>query len=401
MPEPAPILIAGGGIGGLGLALALAGHGLASSVLEARAELAEAGAGIQIGPNGVHILRAIAVAERLAPLAGVPRAILVNHATSGRHLAELPLGAWIAHRHGAPYWTAHRADLHAALLEAARENGLVEIVPGFAIETFDVTGTGVTARSSDARTRSGAALIGADGLWSAVRERLIGPSVHAFAGKTATRTVIAASAMPALVDPGATGVWLAPDAHVVHYPVRAGAEIALVVICDEGWREPGWSGPADRAALLARMRGAAPALTAVLEAGEVWHKWALFDPQPLAAWSRGPVTLLGDAAHPILPFLAQGGVMALEDGLTLARELAASPDDPATACQRYERARRKRTARVQAASRRNGQIYHLAGAAAIARDLALGALPGRTVMSQLDWLYGWRPGDGAGAHARR
>jgi salicylate hydroxylase len=385
-----PILIAGGGIGGLATALALARYGIASRILERNREFTEAGAGIQLGPNGVRVLQRLDVAPHLEPLAGKPDAIRVHDGPSGARLADLPLGQWIVARHGTPYWVAHRADLQAALLRAVAGQPLIEVVTGFEIEQADADARHVEARASSGARAEGVALVAADGLWSSVRRLLFSAPPLPFSGKTATRTVIERAGAPDPFRANVTGAWLSPDAHVVHYPVRGGADIAVVVIAEEDWPGVGWGAPADREALLRRTAGFAAPLQDLLALGQEWRKWSLYDPGPWPVWTKGRVALLGDAAHPVLPFLAQGGVLALEDAITLAACVAARPCDPAAAFKDYEHARRPRAARVQGASRDNGRIYHLAGSLAQARNFALRVLPPSALMARYDWLYGWR-----------
>ena len=389
MPERAPILIAGGGIGGLALALALARTGRRSVVLEQRDIPTAAGAGIQLGPNGVRVLRRLGVADALRPLVGEPEALEVGDGPSGSTRALLPLGKWIALRHGAPYWVAHRGDLHAALHGAAAAEPAIALRTGFAVAGLDQADRSVVARSATGERVTGGALVGADGLWSTIREMCVDP-LPAFAGSTATRTVIPAAMAGRLAVPN-VGLWLSPGANLVHYPVRGGTEIAAVVIAREAWQGREWDVEADRSALLARLAGFYDSLVGPLSAAPHWRKWALYGLAPLPRWSFGRVTLLGDAAHPMLPHLAQGGVLALEDAIVLAACLAARPDDEAEAFRTYETQRRSRARRVQAASRRNGRIYHLAPPLAWARNALLRLAPGNLLMARYDWLYGWRP----------
>lgn len=389
MPAAAPILIAGGGIGGLASALALARRGIASRVLERQATFAEAGAGIQLGPNGIRILQDLGAAPHLEPLAGKPDAIRVFEGPSGARLADLPLGSWIAARHGAPYWVAHRADLQAALLRAVEHQPLIEVVTGFEVAHVRELPDAVAAQGPRGETR-GAALVAADGLWSRTRAHVLDLPPLAFSGKTATRTVIGRASAPEPFRANVTGAWLSPDAHVVHYPVRGGADIAVVVIAEEDWPGTVWGAAADRDALLKRAAGFAGPLREFLALGQDWRKWALYDPGALPRWVRGRVALLGDAAHPVLPFLAQGGVLALEDAVTLAASVAARREDIAAGFAHYERQRQPRAARVQAASQDNGRIYHLSGPMALARNLALRTLPASRLMAGYDWLYGWQ-----------
>ena len=389
MATPPPILIAGGGIGGLALALALAQKGRGSIVLEQRDAFAAAGAGIQLGPNGVRVLQRLGVADALRPLVGEPEAIRVHEGGTARTLATLPLGEWIAARHGAPYWVAHRGDLHGTLLAAAAAEPRITLRPGFGLAALEQTQEGVEATSAGGEALAGRALVGADGLWSSVRQVVCPAPAPQFAGATATRAIIPAAQAGALRAP-VVGLWLTPGVHVVHYPVRAGAEIAVVVIAGEDWQGREWEAEADRKRLLARMRGFHGGLTEVLARVPQWRKWALYRLPPLPRWSAGRIALLGDAAHPMLPYLAQGGVLALEDALVLGDCLEAHPGDEASAFRDFEAQRRARAQRVQAISLRQGRIYHLAPPLSWARDAALRLIPGAWLMAGYDWLYGWR-----------
>lgn len=385
-----PILIAGGGIGGLAAALALARLGLASHVLESRADLDDEGAGIQVGPNGTRILAALDVADIIRPLAGAPDAIRVLDGASARLLAELPLGAAIAARHGAPYWVAHRSDLHAALLSRATAEPLIEISTGITVVRGTTDQHGVRADAESGLSYRGRALIAADGIWSRVRATSFDPTPPSFALRSAARTVIPRDRAPPGLDANATFAWLAPGAHFVHYPVRAGREIAVVVIVADATASRDWGAAALPDWVAERTAGFHASLRGLIGAAASWRKWSLHTLPAPTRVAAGPVALLGDAAHPVLPFLAQGAVMALEDAIVIAREAAATPDDMRAAFARYERARLPRVARVAAASRRNGEIYHLGGALAAARNGAMRALGGRRIIAGYDWLYGWR-----------
>ena len=386
-----PILIAGGGIGGLAAALALAQRGFKCRVLERKPHFSEAGAGIQIGPNGVAILRALGLASSLQAKVGVPQEIRVFEAKRARLLTSLPLGDAIEQKLGAPYWTAHRADLHAALLDQAQRNPNIVVQTGFEADRLEATSDGVRLFSLGGENVSGAALIGADGLWSKVRRYVTDGIDLRFTGRRAYRTVVATTNAPPAFQNNSVGLWLSPGAHVVHYPVRGGVDTAVVVILAGQASGEDWSNHADGAALLASAGQLAPELRTFLAVADTWNSWGLYDTGPLTRWTNGRVALLGDAAHPTLPFLAQGGVLALEDAVTLAAKLEQSGGDIPAAFATYAKARIPRTTRVAATARRNGAIYHMRGLSALTRNWVMRAAPPLRLIGQYDWLYGWKP----------
>jgi len=396
MENAEPVLIAGGGIAGLATSLALARRGISSCILEQRTRFSEAGAGIQVGPNGVRGLEALGVAARLGAHVSVPEEIVVHHGASGRVLTRMPLGAWIAERHGAPYWVVHRRDLQAALLECVRATPAITIRTDFSVATITDNGGHVTVHDPDGAEMRGPVLIGADGIRSRVRAAVDPPTLALkaqlhFSGKAASRTLLSPDAARTLGDPTAIGVWLAPGAHVVHYPVAGDTQIAVVAIVPDDRMTDDWAATNDWRALAPHLAGFAHSLRSVLATAPEWRRWALFEAAPLAHLAKGRIALVGDAAHPALPFLAQGGVMALEDALVLADALAGARDDPAWSLSAYETARRHRVDAIAAASRRNGRIFHLSGPAAFARNLAMATVPASRLMARYDWVYGWRP----------
>jgi salicylate hydroxylase len=388
--KPFRVAIAGGGIGGIATALALSEHGIASDVYERRATFPEEGAGIQIGPNGTRILRRLGVAELLEGRAATPDALSVREGKTGRELTRLPLGPWIAERHGAPYWTAHRKDLHWALRERANATPLIELRTGVEISSFANQNDSIRATGSSGEALSASALVCTDGLWSNLRNKVVPGTRPNPVGKAAFRCVIPADDLTAELTPNAVHIWLAPGVHVVHYPVNAGRDIALIVVADDPLRDPGWDTSASAETVREKVRNFAHPLQALVAKAEDWRCWSLYTMPPLERWSNGRAVLLGDAAHPVLPFLAQGAVLALEDAVTLAVSLADRRSPIETSLQNYERARRTRAHRVAEASQKNGRIYHMAGAAGLARNMTMRLAPPARIMAGFDWLYGWR-----------
>jgi salicylate hydroxylase len=386
------VIIAGAGIGGLTAALAIARQGIPVTLFDQASLLEEIGAGIQLSPNATRVLIALGLAERLAPAIVEPSSVRLRAAGSGRDVAVMPLGALA--RHGAPYWVVHRADLQGALVAAVQSNPRIALKLGVKIDDFVLGAQGVTAKTSS-RDATGAydgrALIGADGLWSRLRQSLGDETPPRFGGRTAWRAVAPAAAVPEVFCKPQVHLWIGPCGHLVHYPIRAGAAVNIVAVTSDDWQNAAWNTAADRDEVLARFpaRSWTAEARELLAAPERWQKCALYDRAPSAKWGEGPVTLLGDAAHPMLPFLAQGAAMAIEDAAVIAAALARAPDDPARALRDYEGQRQKRTARVQRASRRNDFAYHLGGPAGAIRDAALAALGGRFLLAQYDWIYRW------------
>jgi salicylate hydroxylase len=388
------VIIAGAGIGGLTTALMLARSGFRVTLLEQSERLSETGAGIQLSPNATTTLIALGLGERLRANACVPEAVAISSAAGGR-LARMPLSGEMERRFGAPYWSIHRADLQAALVDAMLASPDIVLRLGTRFEDYALHANGVSVacrHGTATADEQGIALIGADGLWSGLRTRL-GYSEPTFRQRTAWRALIPTADVAKEFQASEVQLWLGQNAHVVHYPVRSGTLINVVAIINDNWAEPGWSVKGAREELLAHFSpwNWAEPLREFLSLPESWLKWALYDMSPLHSWGDGPVTLLGDAAHPMLPFLAQGAAMAIEDAAILADSMALQPDRPAAAMRRYERMRRRRTARVQRAARSNGRTYHLTATEAWARNLVLRLAGGNMLLRRYNWLYDWQP----------
>jgi salicylate hydroxylase len=389
------IIVAGAGIGGLTAALALARKGFRVIVCEQSPELSETGAGLQLSPNAARLLIELGIGERLQAQVVAPEWLAIRRARSGGEIARMRLGSEIAFRYGAPYWIAHRADLQAALRDAALAHPDILLQLGARMQDFVSHRNGVTVqirRSDEVVDERAIALIGADGLWSVTRRILGDASKPRFSGRTAWRATVPATAMPDGFRAPAIHLWLGHGAHLVHYPVRAGALVNIVAIVGDAWQGEGWSSPGAADELLKRFGPLSWCRTArsVLQAPESWLKWTLFDRPPRRHWGHGNVTLLGDAAHPMVPFLAQGAAMAIEDAMVLADCLASNPEKVADSLRRYESLRRARTARVQRAARFTGEIYHLDGPLALARNMMLQGMGSENLRARYDWLYDWR-----------
>ena len=289
----------------------------------------------------------------------------------------------------------HRGDLHRVLAEAAAAERLIEVRSGFEVASVTQSADEVGVEDAAGRAVSGPILVGADGLWSAVRAALVPGAQPRPAGATATRTVIPA-ALAGGLSPRSVGLWLCGHAHVVHYPVRAGAELAVTAIAREEWQGRTWDAEADAETLRRRLAPFHRRLTEVLVPGggadHAWRKWALNTLPALPAWAHGRSVLIGDAAHPVLPYLAQGGALALEDAATLAGYVAAGADVRA-ALAAFHAQRAARARQVQAASRRQGRIYRLPPPLSWTRNAVLALAPGPWLMAGFDWLYGWQPPD--------
>jgi salicylate hydroxylase len=377
--------------------LALARCGFRVTVLEQSRRLEEIGAGIQLSPNATRTLIELGLDEALRPLAVAPNALRVMNALTGREIVRMPLGRLAEDRYGAPFWLLHRGDLLGALAGAASRQLGITVKLDRQVQDFVIHPNGLTVSALTATgiaDERGYAVLAADGLWSSLRSQLGDSAPPRFTGRSAWRgSVPAREVRPEFREP-AVHLWMAPDAHLVHYPVKAGQLINIVVItADRGGVAPERSKPATGADLISRLRDndwTMPVRTLIRLPG-VWQKWPLYDRRPLKKWSRGPAGLLGDAAHPMLPYLAQGAAMAIEDGAVVADCFARQPDDPARALQAYCAARRGRTRKLQLSSARNGARYHFDWPLAWVRNVAMRTLGGEALLRHYDWIYRWRP----------
>jgi len=394
------IVIAGAGIGGLTAALALAAHGFRIVVLEKAERLEEVGAGLQLSPNASRVLVELGLTERLKLRAVIPEAVSIMSARAGGELLRMPLGETASLRAGAPYWVVHRADLQSALSGAVADHPDIDLKLGATFEDVAPHAKGLTVvhRSGTIRRSDlASALIGADGIWSTVRQHLFPEVQPRFSGLIAWRGTLDATQLPKDYTARRVQLWMGPNAHLVAYPIAGGQQINVVAVLPGTWNRPGWSTAGDPLEVMDAFAGPRwpPAARMMLATVDSWRKWALFGVPDGCPWSKGPVALLGDSVHAMLPFAAQGAGMAIEDAAVLARHLslqaAESTAGISAALKQYGRAREARVRRVQRTARQQGRIYHFSGPLAVARDLAIRALGPDRMLARQDWIYSWRP----------
>jgi salicylate hydroxylase len=383
------VAVVGAGIAGLTTSLALARQGIPVTVVERRTGFSEVGAGLQLSPNASRILLGLGLGPALRRIATEPQRVVIRSVRSGRILGEVALGPLMHELFGAPYWVVHRADLQTVLLDAVRAQPGIRLVVGRAVDSLHEGGADVTlglSTASGAReTLTADAVIGADGIWSSVRPLLGEVDEPRFQGYVAWRATVPRAEVPGEFAGNETGLWLGRDRHVVHYPLAGGRMVNLVAIERRSEPVEGWAAPGDRADLLSRFGGADGGLRSLLTNPDRWLLWSLFD-RPAGRIAKGRVALAGDAAHPVLPFLAQGAALAVEDAAALAAALRESA--PVKAFEAYEAQRSGRIRRVQQHARRNGRIYHLGGPMALARNLVMRRLGAQEMTRRYAWLYG-------------
>ncbi len=385
---PLSAVVVGAGVGGLTAALALARAGLSVTVVEQAQALGEVGAGLQVSPNATRVLFHLGLEAGLSALAFRPEAVEARGWQRGQEISRVPLGEAARERYGSPYFHMHRADLVSVLGQACRAEPRIHLRLDETVEACEGDGTPALVLASGERLEADI-LVGADGIRSVVREALFGPAAPRFTGNVAWRGLVPAARLEGADIRPVAALWMGPGAHFVHYYVRGGTLVNFVGVVErEDWREESWSSRGEAADLRQDFAGWHPTVRRIVEAApeDACFRWALFDRDPLPKWSLGAVTLLGDACHPTLPFMAQGACMAVEDAAVLAACLSGCRrgDIPA-ALSRYEDLRRPRTAGIQAGSRRNARIYHLPPPFSWGRNLVMGA--GLGMGSTMDGLY--------------
>jgi 3-hydroxybenzoate 6-monooxygenase len=383
-----PILIAGGGLGGIAAALALARKGFGVRVLEQAPEFGVIGYGIQLGPNVFSMFDRLGIADAVLAQSIIPKALLKIDSVDAGVIARIPTGASFRERFKRPYIVVHRVDLHRVLLDACNALGNIELLPRTGVVAFEDLGDRILVTTEDGRAIEGAALIGADGLHSTVRTRMLNEGGPRMIGYVAHRTIVPMVDVSAQVYREEVVLWSGPGFHVVHYPLRDGTLFNIVAVFKTSTYAEKGDGARYRAELDRTYSNSHPSMKALLAMMDLERRWPISDRDPIRHWSKGRVTLLGDAAHPTLQSLAQGACMAIEDAVCLAETIDHGDGDFAGAFRQYESARYLRTARVQFESRYLWEnFYHLGG---IEREVVRQSWAGRSeqdVFQCLAWLY--------------
>ncbi len=383
-----PFIIAGGGIGGLGTALALGLKGFPVHVLEQATEFKEIGAGIQLGPNVFTPFKKLGLRDRILEDVAIPTGLEMRDALTGDLITRMPLGDDLTRRFGDTYAVIHRADLHGIILEACQKLPNLTLETNARVLDYDDKGDEVVVSMEDGRQIRGRAMIGGDGMWSKTRQKIVGDGKPRVSGHIAYRAVLKREDVPAdLWNPDVV-LWAGPRTHLVHYPLRRGELYNLVAVFHSDHYVEGWDQAGDPALLHAHFQGQVPSVLRMLEKIETWKMWVLCDREPVKNWTQGRVTLIGDSAHPMLQYLAQGACMALEDAVCLAEKVEAKPDDVHGAFMDYQEARYLRTARVQLMARVHGEAYHARGPIAELRNTMLKSRTPEQAIEGIAWLYG-------------
>jgi salicylate hydroxylase len=385
--EQQPVLIVGGGIGGLAAALALARKGYRTRVLEQAPEFKEIGAGIQLGPNVFKLFDCLGLTERVSRIATFPPSLLMMDCITAEVVTRIPLGKEFLDRFHHPYALIHRADLLDVLVEACRESDAITLETSRKVTSLTDHGDRISVTTQEGPAYDGPALIGADGLWSTIRSILLNDGKPRVSGHIAYRAVIPTEEVPPDMRWPDMAFWAGERTHLVHYPIRAGKLTNLVAVFHSNKCEEGWDSYGDPAELHERFARTCEPVRRMLSKIETWRMWVLCDREPVKCWTRGRVALIGDAAHPMLQYLAQGGCMAVEDAMCLADQLELAGGDFERAFQAYNQMRYLRTARAQLMARLYGEVYHASGVAREVRNQLLSQRTPQQAYEGLAWIY--------------
>ena len=391
MMKKKPIIVAGGGLGGLGVTLGLASKGKAVVVLEKAPELGEIGAGIQLGPNAFHSLDHLGVGQGAREQAVYVEKLCFMDAITNEEVAHIPLGEEFRERFGNPYAVVHRADLHSEMVKACSNDPLIELRVNSEVTGYSQDGSGITANLSSGDSVEGELLVGADGLHSAVRAKVVGDGMPRISGHSTFRSVIPVEQFPEDIRWNAATLWMGPSCHLVHYPLSGSRLFNIVITKDNKATEVVAGKPIGKDEVHANFSHIHDVPKQLIEIGHDWKMWVLCDRDPTADWVDGRAVLLGDAAHPTLQYYAQGACMALEDAVCLSEFIGDHPENFDTALLRYRDSRLVRTARIQIGSRQLGDNwFHVEGIHSKLRNEIMGRMSVEEYYSQLEWLYGHR-----------
>ena len=382
-------IVVGGGIGGLAAAVALSQQGVHVTVLEQAAQLGEIGAGVQLGPNAFAALDALGVGENARKRAVFTERLIMMDAVDGSEVGSFPVGQAFRDRFKNPYAVIHRADIHTSMLEATQGSDLIHVETSTKVVSVTQDNEGVTAVDQNGRIFKADALVAADGVRSVIREKMFKDPPR-ISGHVVYRAVVPVAEMPLDLQINAPVVWAGPDCHLVHYPLRDGQQYNLVVTFHSRDEEEWGVTDGSKEEVLSYFDGICPRARQMLHLPKTWRRWATADRNPLEKWGDGRVTMLGDAAHGMLQYMAQGACMAIEDAVTLGEAMKHCQGDVVNAFQLYEKSRIPRTARVVLSAREMGRLYHAKGVERLVRNqLWEGRTPER-FYDALEWLYGWR-----------
>jgi len=383
-----PVIVAGGGIGGLAAALALVRQGFEVLVLERAPEIGEIGAGIQLGPNAFHAFDALGVGDKARSRAVYTDCMVMHDAIDESLVGRLETGEAFRQRFGNPYAVIHRADVHLSLLEGAQETGRVQFLTNTRLERIEQNADSVTAYDQHGKAHRGIALIGADGVKSVVREAFVNDPPR-ITGHVVYRAVVDKADFPASLQWNAASLWAGPKCHLVHYPLRGGEQYNVVVTFHSRQEERWGVTEGSKEEVQSYFQGISPLPRQLIDLPKSWKRWATADREPIGQWSFGRVTLLGDAAHPTTQYMAQGACMAMEDAVTLGEALRVHGNDWAQALDLYQRARVARTARIVLSGREMGRIYHAMGVERLVRNSLWKGRTQERFYDAVEWLYSW------------
>lgn len=388
MTQQLPVLVAGGGIGGLAAALALVRRGFTVKVLEQAPEIGEIGAGIQLGPNAFHAFDALGIGDKARSRSVFTDYMVMHDAIDEYQVGMIPTGEAFRKRFGNPYAVIHRVDVHLSLLEGAQETGRVEFLTSTKAVRIEQDADGVTVHDQHGNAHRGIALIGADGVRSVVRQQYVNDPARV-TGHVVYRAVIDKQDFPENLQWNAASIWVGPNCHLVHYPLRGGEQYNVVVTFHSRNTEEWGVTDGSREEVQSYFKDICPKARQLIDLPKSWKRWATADREPIGQWSFERATLLGDAAHPTTQYMAQGACMALEDAVTLGEALRVHDNDFVKAFDLYQRSRVARTARIVLSSREMGRIYHAKGVERLVRNDLWKGRSAERFYDAMEWLYGW------------